>query len=133
MKYPPFRHLLVTISLLWAGTLPAARNSACYLQSVRAKPRERCLVVCRLRMDPADQPSSPFLSVRFRDARGSWHKREDLESLVQIVPGVACWQPVMTLVTVPEGAGELVVLPGAQGQRPTDRVLYDDAAVYRLS
>jgi len=115
-----------------AAGLTAAQNSACYLQSVRAQPRERYLVVCRLRMDPADQPSSPFLSVRFRDAHGAWHKREDLEPLVQVVAGVADWQPVMTLVTIPEGAGELVVLLGVRNQRPTDRVLYDDAAVYRL-
>ena len=115
-----------------AAGLTAAQNSACYLQNVPAQARERYLVVCRLRMDPADQPSGPFLSVRFRDARGGWHKREDLEPLVQVVAGVADWQPVMTLVTVPEGAGELVVLLGVRGQRPTDRVLYDDAAVYRL-
>ncbi len=43
------------------------------------------------------------------------------------------WQQFVGLVTVPEGAGKLVVLLSAAGQRSEEDVIWwDDAAVYRV-
>ena len=46
--------------------------------------------------------------------------------------GEAGWQPVVLRVQVPEGAGSVLVMPGAGSQEEGAAVLFDDIALYRL-
>jgi hypothetical protein len=70
--------------------------------------------------------------VRFRQADGSWHSREDLEAKVEPTPDQRGWQPLVIPVTIPDGAAEMMVMPGAGGQATGATALFDDLAAYRL-
>lgn len=110
----------------------SGQSSAVYLQNLAVRPGERYLVHCWTRGDPAGADSGATLSVRFRDATGHWHPRRDLEPQVDCLAGSRGWQPLVLAVTVPEGAGMLVVMPGVREQAPGVRALFDDVAAYRL-
>lgn len=115
-----------------AAALAGARSSACFLQTVPAKAGERFLVMCWVRLDPSNQPGASHLTVRFRDSKGTWHRRRDLEPTLEVLQDVADWQPVVVVLTMPEDGGSLVVMPGARGMAEAGRVFFDDLAVYRL-
>ena len=70
--------------------------------------------------------------MRLRDTTGAWHKRRDLEPSVVMAEGQAGWQPLVVLITAPEGTGSIIVMPGASGQADGARVLFDNVAVYKL-
>jgi hypothetical protein len=110
----------------------ADAQSSCYLQTHQCKPGEKYLCVCWAKADPADLNCGAKLGIRFRDEKGGWHKRRDLEPTVQITEGQEGWQPLVVMVEIPEGAGSFLVMPGAGGQEEGARVLFDDVALYRL-
>ncbi len=116
-----------------AAAIASARGSACFLQTVPVQPGERYLVAAWVRPDPAGQKSAAHLMVRFRDARGAWHPRRDLEPSVQADLSVPDWQPVLLLATVPDGAAGMVVMTGARSQEPGEAVLFDDVAAHRVN
>ena len=106
-------------------------ESATWLQTVKVKPGERYLCVCWIKVEPAGSSVGAGLTIRFRDAAGAWAKR-DTEPKLPAGDGVADWQPLVLLVTVPEDAGGLVMMPGATDQAPNATALFDQAAVYRI-
>lgn len=106
--------------------------SSTLLQGQRVTPGERYLCVAWTRADPPDLTAAAKLSIRFRDEQGAWHPRRDLEPIVTAVEGIADWQPLVLLVEIPEGAGTLMVMPGAQRQAEGARALFDHVALYRL-
>jgi len=107
--------------------------SACYLQQCAARPEEKYLCVCWVKADPPDKHCGAWLAVRFRDASGAWHHRNDLEPSVSAAEGQTDWQPVTVMVTIPEGAGSLMVMPGVGKQAEGARALFDDVALYRIT
>lgn len=118
------------------GRLAAAiggAESASYLQSVPAAPGDRlvCLGRVRLVCNPGS-PATAHLGFRFRTPEGKWHPRRDLEGSVQVAAGPSDWQSLALLIEVPEGAGAVLVMPGAVSQQPGDLALFDDLRVYRL-
>ena len=106
--------------------------SACFLNSSKAQPGETYLCICWLRCAPAGLRAGPKLSIRFRTPNGAWHKRRDLEPTVTGVEGETGWQPLVLRVEVPEGAGSLLLMPGAGAQEEGAAALFDDIALYRL-
>jgi len=114
-----------------AATLAEA-GSACYIQSLKVHPGERYLCVCWAKGDPPTKTSGAKLTVRFRDRRGEWHPRGDLEPTVSLTDGVEGWQPLVVMATVPEGAGSLLVMLGASGQSQGAAALFDDVGIYRI-
>ncbi|MCE5241433.1 DUF4838 domain-containing protein [bacterium] len=117
------------------GTMAAGltgTTSGTYLQTLPVKPGERYLVVSWAKSDPEDSDSGATLSVRFRQPNGAWHERNDLEPSTRIVPGLSDWQPLLLLVTIPDGAGGMVIMPGASRQAEGATALHDDVAVYKL-
>jgi len=107
-------------------------QSACFLQTLRVSAGEKYLITCWVKPEPAGKHCGAYLAVRFRDEKGAWHQRTDLEPLVSITEDRAEWQPLTVMVTVPEGAGSLVVMLGARGQSEGAEALYDEAAVHRI-
>jgi len=107
-------------------------QSACFLQTLRVSAGEKYLITCWVKPEPAGKHCGAYLAVRFRDEKGAWHQRTDLEPLVSITEDRAEWQPLTVMVTVPEGAGSLVVMLGARGQSEGAEALYDEAAMYRI-
>lgn len=115
------------------ASIASSKASACYLQTVPVKESERYLCVAWMKGDPAGAGQSiGKLSVRFRDAKGSWHARRDLEPSVDMVQGQADWQPVMMTVTIPEGVAGAVIMLGTSDQAEGSRILFDDVAFYKL-
>ena len=110
----------------------ANAQSTCYLQTHKCSPGEKYLAVCWMKADPQDLTSGAKFGIRFRDEKGAWHERRDLEPSVTIAEAIPGWQPIVVLVTVPEGAASLLLMPGAGGQPEGARVLFDDAALYKL-
>ena len=74
---------------------------------------------------------TPRLLVRWRDADGAWTANE-AGLHVDGEGGSDGWQQLMVVATVPDGAGQAVLLPAATGQRPGDVVILDDARAVRL-
>jgi len=106
--------------------------SACYLQTIKARPGEKYLCVCWARAERPGLHCGGKLTVRLRTPTGAWHPRRDCEPSVVMAEGQAGWQPLVVLVAIPEGAGSLVVMPGAAHQDEGARVLFDSVAAYKL-
>ena len=64
--------------------------------------------------------------------KGAWHPRHDLEPSVDMIESQAGWQPLALLITIPEGAGGLVVMASAMAQAEGTRVLFDDVALHKI-
>ncbi len=107
-------------------------ESACYLQTVQARPDDRFLCLCWVKAERPDLHCGGKLSVRLRTPTGGWHPRRDMEPSTVAAEGHAAWQPLVVLVTIPEGAGSFVVMPGAAQQDDGARVLFDSVAAYKL-
>jgi len=117
------------------GSLAAALigvTSGTYLQTLPVQPGERYLVMSWAKSDPEGSDGGATLTVRFRQPDGKWHERQDLEPSTRIVTGLNDWQPLLLLATIPEGAGGMVIMPGASRQAEGATALHDDVAVYKL-
>jgi len=115
-----------------AAAAIASASSACYLQTVKAEPGDKFLCTCWAKAERPELRTRGRLSVRLRNTTGGWHKRRDLEPSVVMAEGQAGWQPLVVLITAPEGTGSIIVMPGASGQADGARVLFDNVAVYKL-
>jgi hypothetical protein len=115
-----------------AASTTSAGGSACYLQTVPVQTGERYVVMGWARLDPAKPKAQAHLTVRFRDAKGAWHPRRDLEPTLQADPEDGEWQPLLVPVTIPAGAAALIVMPGTRGQEAGEQAFFDDLAVYPL-
>jgi hypothetical protein len=99
-----------------AGQLVAA---AVYGQSIPVNERERYLCLAWARAEPPGRAAGARLVVRYNQQNGDWYEHHEKE-------------PLVLVVTVPEGAARLVVLLHAENQEEGATALFDDAGVYRL-
>lgn len=108
-------------------------DSATYIQSVPAKPGERYLVSVWVKGVPGNQLCGASLRVRFRTPTGAWYPRHEVEPNINLTAISEEWQQLLLLVTVPEGAAQIVVMPGASGQGEGVTALFDDVGLYRIA
>ncbi len=106
--------------------------STCYIQSHGVKAGEKYLCVGWAKGDPATSTCGGQFGIRYRDEKGAWHPRRDLEPSVRVAEGTEGWQPLVLFAEIPEGTGSLLVMPGAKSQDEGARVLFDDIALYRI-
>ena len=107
----------------------AGVRHGCYLQKIGAKPGETYFVEASAR---TRGPAIPTLMVRWQDAAGKW-TRWDLDVTITFGPaGPDGWRPAGGAVRVPQGAGFLVLLPGARCLSDEATCWFDNLAVYRL-
>jgi hypothetical protein len=107
-------------------------QQGCFVQGVKAEPGRRYLLAAKVRQSGA---GAPWLAARWQTGEGKW-TAEDADAHFSPLgpPAGASWREFAGLVTVPEGAGRLVVLAGASGQRTSeDRIWFDDVLVVPLA
>ncbi len=114
-----------------AGGIQGA-GSACFLQGINVAEGERYLCVAWARAEPPGSNCGARLGIRYNSKAGGWHPRRDLEPQIILPAGVRGWQPLVLLVTVPEDAVRLIVMPGAGGQAARATALFDDIALHKL-
>ncbi|MBT3378387.1 MAG: DUF4838 domain-containing protein [Lentisphaerae bacterium] len=73
----------------------------------------------------------PKLAVKWQKAEGGWVCPEENVD-VSGSGGAGDWQPLSSVVEVPEGAGQLLIMPRVRDQQPDDVVRFDDASIVRL-
>ncbi len=105
-------------------------RDGCFIQPIPVTPGERWFVSIWAR-STGSREQSPRLLVRWRDAEGAWTANE-AGLHVDGEGGADRWQQLMVVATVPDGAGQAVLLPAATGQGPGDVVIFDDARAVRL-
>ena len=111
------------------GRITGARL-ATFIASIPANPGERYYTSIRAKSTGSGE-QTPRLEVKWQAAKGGWVCPEANQA-VSGEGGTGKWQLLGTLVTVPEGAGRLIMLPRAADQQPGDVVLLDDAQVIRI-
>jgi hypothetical protein len=104
-----------------------------FIQDHPVKPGERYAVLARGRSAGS---AAPFVRVRWVDHQGHWLD-EGKDVLIPSPPPVAGsatdWQEMAEMVTVPEGAGKLVLLLGVTGRTsPGEIAWFDDVHLYAL-
>lgn len=103
-------------------------RSGCLLQAVAVSPGERYVVSAWMRQRGT---GAAAVRVRWQTPEGKWHA-ESLDRLLGAPASEDEWRQAVGLVTVPEGAGKLLVLLLADGQRGEDHVIWwDDVVVFR--
>jgi hypothetical protein len=114
-----------------AAVITAAEESSVYLQTIDVEPGERYVVMCWTKSDPPGVNAGAKLMVRYRDRAGSWIEEEHLEPSVDATGDTLSWQPLIIAVTIPDSAGQMVVMPAVSGGAKGD-ALFDDVGVYRI-
>ncbi|NUP98440.1 MAG: DUF4838 domain-containing protein, partial [Armatimonadetes bacterium] len=108
----------------------AGAEVAVVMQHLAVQPGERYL--CHVWIRPAAGAGrSGYLAIRYQNANGSWLSGRQGEKSVDMVDSTD-WQLLVLRAEVPAEAGRLVLMLGARDQAADDRLLFDDAAVYRL-
>jgi len=109
--------------------ITGARNG-CFIQPIPVEPGEAWFASIWVR-STGSREAVPQFVLRWRDADGAWVANE---KGVQVAgeAGANRWQQLMLVFTVPEGAGQAVLLPGASDQLPEDVAIFDDVRVIRL-
>ncbi len=104
----------------------------CFVQAVSVQPGHRYLVCSKVRQTGS---GTAWLTARWQTVEGKWIAEDrDARFAVQRSKDTSSWLELVGMVTVPEGAGKLVVLLGANGQRTeTDRIWFDDVLVAESS
>jgi hypothetical protein len=104
-------------------------EQGCFVQAVKVGPGQRYLLSAKLRKSGA---GAAWLMARWQTAEGKW-TAEDRDVRLGPAPGAvdpSSWREVTGIVTVPAGAGHLVVLAGVSGQQNhDDRAWFDDVVV----
>ncbi len=110
-----------------SGTLTAVQDG-CLIQSIEVQPGE-CYGVLAWRRIQGD--GSTTIRVRWQTADGTWHA-EQLDKMLGTSAPAGEWGQMAGMVTVPDGAGRLIVLLQASGQRSEQDVIWwDDVVVFR--
>jgi hypothetical protein len=107
-------------------------ESACFLQTIPVEPGQRYLCTAWARSTPPHAGGTPRLAIRLRTPTGAWHPRRELEPSLDAGRDQADWQPLVLVLTVPEGAGSLVVMLSAADQPAGGRILFDNVCLNRL-
>lgn len=111
-----------------SGTLTAV-SEGCLIQSIEVRPGEVYGVSAWRRIQGE---GSATIRVRWQTPEGKWHAVQ-LDKVLGTTAPRDEWGQVAGIVTVPEGAGKLVVLLQAAGQRSEQDVIWwDDVTVFRL-
>lgn len=105
-------------------------RNGCFIQPIAVRPGEQYLASVWVRSIGSTR-GVPQLVVRWRDAEGKWTANEHMHSAPG-EGGADCWQELIVVFTVPEGAAQAVLLPGAKDQEAGDVVYFDDVRVIRL-
>jgi hypothetical protein len=112
-----------------AGTLRKVRKG-CLIQSVAVAPGERYAVAAWYRQQGAGAQS---VRVRWQKPDGTWHA-EHKDRFLNSHGSEGEWQRMVAVVTVPEEAGRMILLLGADGQRSDQDVIWwDDVIVFRIN
>ncbi|HUS81042.1 MAG TPA: DUF4838 domain-containing protein, partial [Armatimonadota bacterium] len=105
-------------------------RNGCFIQSVTVQPGQSWFASIWVRSTGSAQ-AVPQLVLRWRDADGVWTANEKMLHVAG-EGGADRWQQLMLVFTVPEEAGQAVLLPGASDQLPEDTALFDDVRMVRL-
>ncbi|MEA3404086.1 MAG: hypothetical protein U9R79_22845 [Armatimonadota bacterium] len=107
----------------------AGVTSGCFLQKVAVNPGERYGVVAWRRIEGEGDAS---IRVRWQTPDNAWHVPH-LDVMIDTTGPRDEWAQMVGVVTVPEGAGFMVPLLNASGQRSAaDVIWWDDVLVFRL-
>lgn len=105
-------------------------EAASYTQGVKAKAGQKYLCLADVKVEPADDFGEARLGIRFRTNQGWWAARRGAEPSVSAVGGTPGWQTLCLLASVPEGATELVVMPGVSAQPTGARACFANLRLY---
>lgn len=101
----------------------------CFLQGLAVQPGEEYAVEVACRPQGRSQPT---LVIRWQTAEERW-TQEHLDQTFPFESGQDGWQSAFGVVTVPDGAGRLIVLLSVTGQiTEEDACWFDNLGVYRL-
>ncbi len=111
-----------------AGALVGVKTG-CLIQSFPVAPGERYVVAAWRRVQGEGSAS---VRVRWQTAEGKWHA-ESLDRFLGTASSVGEWELVAGAGVVPDGAGKLVLLLSADGQRSEqDTIWWDDVVAFRV-
>lgn len=111
-----------------AATMRFVRKG-CLINSMEASPGERYAVQAWYRQQGEGYPT---VRVRWQTAAGTWHVPHKDQFLIAHESDGE-WQRLVGVVTVPEGAGRLLVLLNSEGQQSEEDVLWwDDVRVVEV-
>jgi len=108
----------------------AGAKLSTFITHIPVQPGELCYTSIWVRSSGSDE-QSPRLAIKWQAAEGGW-VRADANVTVSGEGGSGLWQLLSAIVEVPEGAGQLIMLPRAADQQEGDAVLFDDARIVRL-
>jgi len=117
-----------------SGRAANVRNG-CFINTCAVAPGERYVITLRVRLAGE---GLPVLHIRYQDADGRWADEgsgQATQKKVYLTEPQADdeWGTLVAAVTVPEGAGRLVVLAGISGQvTDRDTVWFDDLHVWKV-
>jgi hypothetical protein len=104
-------------------------TTGCVLQKVPVQPGERYGVVAWRKLEGGGDAS---IRVRWQDPDNKWHVPH-LDVMIDANGAAGEWAQMAGTVTVPDGAGFIVPLLNAAGQRAeSDVIWYDDAVIFRI-
>jgi len=102
----------------------------CFIQKISAAPGETYAVQAHCRTHGATLPA---VTIRWQTAQDKWTHEVD-DRTFTFKPGTGEWKTAFGVVTVPPGAGKLVVLLDVHGQQTdADVCWFDNVELHRLS
>lgn len=111
-----------------SGSLTAVK-SGCLIQWIPASAGERYLIAGWRRIQGE---GTGAIRVRWQTAEGKWHA-ETLDRFISAPAPESGWELLAGTVVVPEGAGRIVLLLMADGQRSEQDVIWwDDMVAFRI-
>ena len=110
-------------------------EAACGIFSCPAKPGERFRVVCWAKTTVAPVAGKARLggklTAKWQTADGKWFEGPPA-AILGLAAGTSEWAKLERIVTIPAGAGKLVVLLGADKQHADEKTWFDDITVQRV-
>ena len=107
----------------------AGMTNGCFLQKAEVKPGERYVVVAWRKIEGSGDAA---IRVRWQDPDDKWYM-PSLDVMIDAGGPDDDWSQLAGVVTVPVGAGYIVPLLSATGQRSSEDMLwYDDVMIFRV-
>ena len=110
-------------------------EAACGIYTQHATPGERYRVSCwartSVRPEAGRERTGGTLTMKWQTADGKWLSAIP-ERRVALPAGTTDWTRLRGLVTIPEGVGRLIILPGADDQAPEEQTWFDDLCLEKL-